>query len=104
MRILYVEDDPLVREIPCELLAQPEREILAVARAEEALGVFKPGVFDVVVTDVSLPAMAGLDWALRMLMLAPTIGIVSPTGYGPLVGMDRMGPRVRSIRKPFDVP
>jgi CheY-like chemotaxis protein len=104
MRILYVEDDPLVREITCELLAQPEREILAVASAEEALGVFKPGEFDVVVTDVSLPAMSGLDMARRMLTLAPTMAIVIATGYEALVGMDGMGPRVRSIRKPFDVP
>jgi CheY-like chemotaxis protein len=104
MRILYVEDDPLVREITCELLAQPEREILAVASAEEALGVFKPGAFDVVVTDVSLPAMSGLDMARRMLTLAPTMAIVIATGYETLVGLAHLGPRVRSIRKPFDVP
>jgi CheY-like chemotaxis protein len=103
MRILYVEDDPLVREITCEMLAQPAREILAVASAEEALGVFKPGAFDVVVTDVSLPAMSGLDMARRMLVLAPTMAIIIATGYDSLVGLD-LGPRVRSIKKPFDVP
>jgi CheY-like chemotaxis protein len=103
MRILYVEDDPLVREITCELLAQPAREILAVASAEEALGVFKPGAFDVVLTDVSLPSMSGLDMARRMLLLAPTMAIIIATGYDSLVGLD-LGPRVRSIRKPFDVP
>jgi two-component system cell cycle response regulator CpdR len=103
MRILYVEDDPLVREITCEMLAQPAREILAVASAEEALGVFKPGAFDVVVTDVSLPAMSGLDMARRMLALAPTMAIIIATGYDSLVGLD-LGPRVRSIKKPFDVP
>ena len=103
MRILYVEDDPLVREITCELLAQPEREIVAVASAEEALGVFQPGAFDIVVTDVSLPAMSGLDMARRMLMLAPTAAIIIVTGYDTLVGFD-LGPRVRSIKKPFDVP
>jgi CheY-like chemotaxis protein len=104
MRILYVEDDPLVREITCELLAQPAREILAVGSAEEALGVFKPGAFEVVVTDVSLPAMSGLDMARRMLMLAPTVAIIIVTGYDSLVGLDLLGPRVRSIKKPFDVP
>jgi CheY-like chemotaxis protein len=103
MRILYVEDDPLVREITCELLAQPEREIVAVASAEEALGVFQPGAFDIVVTDVSLPAMSGLDMARRMLMIAPTVAIIIVTGYDSLVGFE-LGPRVRSITKPFDVP
>src|ERR1700688_4102007 len=67
LRILYVEDNPLVRDVTCEWLSQPAREVLAVSSAEEALGVFKPDAFDVVVTDVSLPAMSGLDMARGIL-------------------------------------
>ena len=72
LRILYVEDNPLVREVTCELLAQPTRQILATASAEEALDVFKRDAFDVVLTDVSLPAMSGLEMARQMLRLSPT--------------------------------
>ena len=37
LRILYVEDNPLVREVTSELLAQNERQVVALATAEEAL-------------------------------------------------------------------
>lgn len=104
LRILYVEDDPLVREVTCELLAHPARAILAVSSAEEALSVFKPGAFDVVLTDVSLPAMSGLDMVRAMLKLAPTVAIIIATGYDLQVGLGDFGPRVRTIRKPFDTP
>jgi len=104
LRILYVEDNPLVREITCELLAQPTREILAIASAEEALGLFKPDAFDVVVTDVSLPAMSGLEMARRILQLAPAMSIIIATGYRLHVDVESLGPHVRVIEKPFDAP
>jgi two-component system, cell cycle response regulator CpdR len=104
LRILYVEDNPLVREVTCELLAQPTREILATASAEEALGVFKPDAFDVVVTDVSLPAMSGLEMARRILQLAPAMSIIIATGYKLHVDLKSLGPHVRVIEKPFDAP
>ena len=104
MRILYVEDDPLVREVTCEMLAQPAREVLAVASAEEALNVFRPDKFDIVVTDVSLPAMSGIDMARRMLKLAPAAAIILATGYDLHSGLERLGPHVRALMKPFDLP
>ena len=104
LRILYVEDNPLVREITCELLSQPAREVLAVSSAEEALKVFKPGAFDVVLTDVSLPAMSGLDMARRILNLAPSTAIIIASGHVLHVDPACMGPHVRVIQKPFDAP
>jgi len=104
LRILYVEDNPLVREVTCELLAQPMREILATASAEEALGVFKPDAFDVVVTDVSLPAMSGLEMARHILRIAPSMAIIIATGYKLHVDLKHLGPHVRVIEKPFDAP
>jgi CheY-like chemotaxis protein len=104
MRILYVEDDPLVREVTCEMLAQPAHEVVAVSSAEEALSVFKPEEFDLVVTDISLPGMSGMDMARHMLKLVPTAAIIIATGYDLHIGLERLGPHVRAIRKPFDLP
>jgi CheY-like chemotaxis protein len=104
VRILYVEDDPLVREVTCEMLAQPAREVLAVSSAEEALSVFRPDEFDIVVTDVSLPAMSGIDMARHMLKLAPGAAIIIATGYDLHSGLERLGPHVRALMKPFDLP
>jgi CheY-like chemotaxis protein len=104
LRILYVEDNPLVREVTSELLAQPTREIFAAATAEEALSVFNPDAFDVVVTDISLPAMSGLEMARQMLRLAPRMAIIIATGYRLNVDPKTLGPCVRVIEKPFDAP
>jgi CheY-like chemotaxis protein len=99
---LYVEDNELVRIITSEILAHPTRQITAVASAEEALSVFEPDAFDIVVTDVSLPAMSGLDFARQLLQRAPGIPIVIATGY-PLDGSDAaLGSLVRVIIKPFE--
>ncbi len=104
LRILYVEDNPLVREVTCELLSQPRREVLAAASAEEALGVFKPGAFDVVVTDVSLPVMSGLEMARQILRISPAMAIIIATGYRLPEDLKSLGPYVRAIEKPFDAP
>jgi len=102
LRILYVEDNDLVRDITCEFLALPNRSVLAVTSAEEALEVFEPNAFDIVVTDVSLPAMSGLDLARQLLQRAPSVSIVIATGYGLAGEEAALGDRVRIILKPFE--
>ncbi len=102
LRILYVEDNDLVRSITLELLAQPSRTVVAVASAEEALKLFDSDVFDVVVTDVSLPAMSGLDLARRLLQRAPAMPIIIATGYKLTSENTALGERTRVITKPFE--
>jgi CheY-like chemotaxis protein len=102
LRILYVEDNDLVRSITQELLARPSRTVVAVASAEEALKLFESDVFDVVVTDVSLPAMSGLDLARRLLQRAPAMPIIIATGYKLTSENTALGERTRVITKPFE--
>jgi CheY-like chemotaxis protein len=76
LRILYVEDNPIIREVTSELLAQDRRQVVALATAEEALDEFKEKPFDVVITDVSLPVMSGLDLARSILTIKPEAPII----------------------------
>ena len=102
LQILYVEDNPLVREVTSELLAQEEREVVALATAEEALDVFKAKAFDVVITDINLPAMSGLDLARNILSLNPRVPIIIASGYALNSVVQNLGPNVRTIVKPFE--
>jgi CheY-like chemotaxis protein len=102
LRILYVEDNDLVRGITHELLAQPSRTVVAVASAEEALKLFESDVFDVVVTDVSLPAMSGLELARQLLQRVPGVPIIIATGYRLSSENTALGERTRVITKPFE--
>ncbi|HTV94632.1 MAG TPA: response regulator [Steroidobacteraceae bacterium] len=102
LRILYVEDNPLVREVTSELLSQDAREVIARSTAEEALTEFKLQSFDVVITDISLPVMSGLDLARALLALQPRVPIILASGYALTSVVQNLGPNVRTIVKPFE--
>jgi CheY-like chemotaxis protein len=102
LRILYVEDNELVREVTSELLAQDQREVVARATAEEALSAFRENAFDVVITDVSLPVMSGLDLARNLLAMRPNVPIILASGYALNSVVQNLGPNVRTIVKPFE--
>jgi two-component system, cell cycle response regulator CpdR len=104
LRVLYIEDNALVRELTCELLAHDAREIVAVATGEEALSAFKESRFDIVVTDISLPAMSGIDLVRHVKRLAPSVPVIVATGYPLDLDVCRLGPNIRAIEKPFGAP
>jgi CheY-like chemotaxis protein len=104
LRVLYVEDNELVREITCELLARDAREIVAVSTGEEALSALKESRFDIVITDVSLPAMSGFDLVRHVKQLAPSMPAILASGYPLHLDDAKLGPRVRAITKPFESP
>ena len=104
LRVLYIEDNELVREITCELLAHDAREIVAVGSGEEALRAFKDGRFDIVITDVSLPAMSGFDLVRHVKRLAPSMPVILATGYPLDLDREQLGSKVRVITKPLEAP
>jgi CheY-like chemotaxis protein len=101
-RMLYVEDNDIVREVTAELLAQDGRLIVACATAEEALQEFAKQSFDIVVTDVSLPVMSGIELARSILSSKPQMPIIIASGYDLDFGIENWGDNVRAIIKPFE--
>ena len=102
MRVLYVEDNALVREVTAELLAQEQRQIVACEDAEQALREFRANSFDIVITDVSLPVMSGIELARSILALKPRQPIIIASGYSLDFGLENWGSNVRAIIKPFE--
>ena len=102
LKILYVEDNDLVREVTAELLAQEQRQIVACADAEEALRKFSENSFDIVITDVSLPVMSGIELARSILTVKPHLPLIIASGYSLNFGLENWGANVRAIIKPFE--
>lgn len=102
LRILFVEDNDYVRDLTLSLLENEGREVVACASAEEALDLFRSRPFDVVITDVSLPRMSGVELARRVLEVAPETWIVIASGYQLPTGLDHLGAHVRVMMKPFE--
>jgi CheY-like chemotaxis protein len=104
LRVLYVEDNELVRELTCELLADGSREVTAKGTAEEALSAFKPGLFDIVLTDLSLPAMSGIEFVRVVQDIDPSVPVVLISGYALVPEQYGLGTGVKAITKPVDPP
>ena len=103
LSILYVEDNQELRETFLEMLEAEGREIVACADGEAALALWEARVFDVVLTDISLPGMSGTDLARRILAKDPNKWIVLCSGYHYPHGLATLGPNVRSLPKPFEL-
>ena len=77
--ILVVDDDDIIRDTLCELLSQ-DHACQTAATAEEALTRLKSQLFDVVLTDVSMPGLSGLELLNRMVQLYPDTPVIIISG------------------------
>ena len=103
LRMLYVEDNPELREMLQEMLEGDQREVISCATAEQALELWSASHFDVLVSDIGLPGMSGTDLARRVLAEAPECWVVLCSGYEYGDALAALGRRVRALSKPFEL-
>ena len=82
--ILIVDDEPLIRESLYEILRIEGYRAHMAQAAEEALEIVKAQKIDIVVTDLKLPKMNGIDLLIRLKKDYPRIETVLITGYGTI--------------------
>ncbi|MEM6326212.1 MAG: ATP-binding protein [Bacteroidota bacterium] len=100
LRLLVVDDEPMVRTITARLLGLRGHEVTAVHGGMEALGALDAASFDCVVTDLSMPEMNGRELAARIHERKGTLPVVLLTGdTDPEVDS---GTVAAVVRKPFD--
>jgi DNA-binding NtrC family response regulator len=81
-------------------------QVVAVADAELAVEKLAQRTFDVVMTDVSLPGMSGIELAKELTKKYPKLPLVIASGYGSLNTDVLMGQRQANIlvlAKPYDM-
>jgi CheY-like chemotaxis protein len=100
-RILLVEDERSLRETLGHLLRLDEHTVVEANNGAEALGMFAPDRFDVVLTDYMLPFLKGTELSNRIKQLAPEQPILMITGFGMRAGSHTSVDGV--LRKPFDI-
>jgi CheY-like chemotaxis protein len=81
VRVLLVEDDDDNRELMSEVLQAAGYEVVTASGGAEGLRKLSETSVDVVVTDVGMPGMGGLEVARAAKEIAPTVPVVIVTGY-----------------------
>jgi PAS domain S-box-containing protein len=105
--ILVVEDEDAVRALACRVLAQRGYTVLEAQNGVEALALVERagGMIDLVLTDVVMPEMGGLDLVSHLARLVPGVGIMLMSGY---TEADKLQPAALQsnfpfLQKPFSV-
>ena len=100
MRILFVEDDPLIREFVVEALREAGYQVFHARTGEEALAWCKRKVADVLVTDVMLPGkIDGWQIAEHCREHDPELPVIYATGFSPVEARPVAGSL--SLQKPY---
>jgi len=84
MNILVVDDEPLVRRSLSEFLALEGYTANVASNGREALSALKEGLWDVVISDVKMPEMDGLELLRVIKKEYPSTAVIFITGYGSI--------------------
>ncbi len=86
-RILFVDDEPMLTALAKAMLGGLGYQVETRTSAVEALELFSqcPEVFDLVISDQTMPRMSGMEMALKMMKVRPEIPIILCSGYSEAV-------------------
>ena len=81
--VLFVDDEQALVEIGREILEYLGYQVETLTSSVDALEHFRkqPAVYDLVITDLTMPNMTGEKMALEMLKIRPDLPIILCTGY-----------------------
>ena len=103
-RILIVDDEREITEILADLLSE-DYECLKAGSAEQALDSLRTGEFQLVISDITMPGMSGLDMIPHVKQLSPDTVVVMISGMQTVesaIGALRLG-AFDYLMKPFDL-
>jgi PAS domain S-box-containing protein len=103
--ILLVEDEDFVRDLAEKVLTREGYHVIAAHNAQEALSLVKKHTlsFDLVVTDIVMPGISGVELGQKIQALRPEIKVLYMSGYDDkMLAQHGESPvRINFIQKPF---
>jgi two-component system cell cycle sensor histidine kinase/response regulator CckA len=105
-RLLLAEDDPLVNKHLTQALKEAGFAVHPVRDGEEALAAFASQPFQIVVTDIVMPKLSGVELTRRLRQLVPNLPVVLVSGYSEHLSVlqDLPHSQIAFLQKPFASP
>ena len=110
-RILLVEDDEAVRAFVCRALMLDGHQVVDACDGEEGFDALQaskyepdgPGRFDLMLTDIKMPFMDGIELAGHANQLFPDMPIIMMTGYADQRERAEQLNVIEIVSKPFNL-
>jgi len=100
--ILYAEDDDSMRKFFEKALEKAGHQVIACSDGERALRALKfaDGAFDMLLTDIMMPGLDGIELAKQAEVLSPGIKIMFITGFAAVAMSDAKASETTVLSKP----
>ncbi|MBD5463423.1 MAG: response regulator transcription factor [Lachnospiraceae bacterium] len=82
MQILFLEDEPTIREVLTEYMKMQSYDVVCAEDGEEALGMLKAQHFDMAVLDIMVPKVGGLEVLAYIKEYKPDMATIMLTALG----------------------
>jgi two-component system cell cycle response regulator CpdR len=102
IRILLAEDEDAMRTYLARALENAGYQVVAVDRGTEALPWLEREHFDLLLSDIVMPEMDGIELAQHTAKVAPQTQVMFITGFAAVtLKASREQPRAKVLSKPF---
>jgi CheY-like chemotaxis protein len=105
-RILVIDDEDLIRELVKEMLEAEGYVVSTAANGKEGVRLYRKELPDLIITDIFMPEMEGLETIRELQRVSPNVKIIAISGGGEkgmlsfLSYAKRFG-ALRALEKPF---
>jgi two-component system, cell cycle response regulator CpdR len=102
IRILLAEDEEAMRSYLARALENAGYEVVAVDRGTAAVPLLETQRFDLLLTDIVMPEMDGIELAQKCAEISPDTKVIFITGFAAVsLKANREAPQARILSKPF---
>lgn len=102
IRILLAEDEEAMRTYLARALENAGYDVVAVDRGTEALPLLEAEHFDLLLSDIVMPEMDGIELAQHCARVSPATKVMFITGFAAVtLKANREAPQARVLSKPF---
>jgi len=84
LRLLIVDDEPAVAELILYTLSKMPYQVRTANSGSEALTLMREEPVDILITDINMPDMSGLQLTEKVLGIYPDALVIALTGYGDI--------------------
>ncbi len=104
-RILVVDDEQHMCDVCSRTLRRAGYSVVATSKPDEAVAALRSGGFDLLLTDIKMPTISGLDLAHVARESDPTIAIIIMTGFASMEHLHQSVKRgvADFLSKPFEL-